>query len=129
MKNPTTPQTRPIRPARYSLPPLLTLEPRKLPMRKPFWYLRTDRVGGGHYKNKAEAFAQLQRRLEKVGYTDQLMYAELYNHHGLILHYPHHYKLDADGKTYTSTTDRHEWHEADEVNMLFWLAHNMEKAA
>ena len=114
-------QQRPPRPAAYSLPAFIELKPVKMPMRKPYWSLKTDRVGICVCSTKAQAYAMLERRIARATMTDEQLYEELYRNCGGVLVNSWAYHKHRDG-TYTANDDKHEWHHADEVEMLFWLA-------
>lgn len=111
---------RPPRPKAYSLPSFIELKPVKRKFQKPYWYLKTDSVGAFTCQTKAQAFEFLKARLEKTNMNDCELYESLRKRHDLILLYPEHYNKKGD--IYVERYDKHDWHEADEVDMLFWLS-------
>lgn len=112
---------RPPRPAAYSLPAFIELKPVKHKMQKPYWSLKTDRVGIATANTKADIYKMLEWRMAKATMDDDQLYADLYNRCGGVLVNPWAYYIHRDG-TYTAKDDKHEWHNADEVEMLKYLA-------
>lgn len=115
---------RPPRPKAYCLPSMIELKPVKRKFQKPYWHVKTDKIGVCVCRTKAEAYAYLDRRMKKVFMDDQELYETLLNLHWDVLRYPTHFRKDRDGQTYTATDDKHDWRFADEVELLLWFHEN-----
>lgn len=126
-QTPKAPAQRPPRPINYSLPQKIQLEPSKRPMRKAEWRLSINDKFVGGFQNKAAAIDFLQKRIARASFSDQQLYDALRHTHGLVLNYPYEYNDRFNDGTFTDRHDKHGWHEADEVLMLFWLHKELNK--
>lgn len=119
---------RPQRPKSYQLPSFIELRPVKPKMRKPYWMVKTDRIGVTTCRTKAEAYEAINARMLRAYMTDQELYQALYKSCGCVL--VNQWAYFRKGKFYIAKDDKHEWHHADEVDMLLYLAaQNQQEAA
>lgn len=110
---------RPPTPKCFQMPREILITPIKNSMQKPYWHLRID--GVVHIcRTKAVVELMIQDRIKLASISDEQMYHALWARCAGALLSPWDYEHKDD--VFVCRSDRHEWHAADEVYMLRWLA-------
>lgn len=120
---------RPPRPATYQRPKEWHIELVKKPMQKPYWILHTDNHGPCICQSRTQAMQALAYYISLAALSDDQLYMALWRSCGgtLVNSWAYDKRKGYNGDIYVDRDDKHEWHRADEVEMLRWLAEQKHK--